>query len=468
MGNPYASIASFGQAALSAISNIGQLIIQLGEDAIEGVVTIIQDAFQGVLDIIGAIFSAFSGGLDGGGAQIGDAQGVMVATAAVIATTTATVQKLQNQDAADSNNGVNVWVDFSAMADGVGIAGFSQAGIPSGSATLGTAGGFAVLQPITGAANVSAFGIHQTPTNTDYQLVSAIYKSSPSNGRDVLIVRANASMTTYVYATINNAAIALHNVVSGVDTQVAIITGGFPFYAGAAYSLEAGVEGSAATYTVMMNGSAILSWVDTANVTNIGDLYRFCGFGLQKVGGTPSTVAAFGFNDNAPGALIGDMFRSYSTAATPISLLSSNAPAVAPAGYFDTTELASSNYTYDPSTNSLQVATAGIYVVEVSTQWAPNAADTFTYFGTAVFKNGALYRQGNALGTQDPGAEPLFSVASDTFLVQLNAGDFIQPGFFSYSVPTGAGDDSKIAGDPAAELTIFSCALLNTGTAATT
>lgn len=457
-GNPFASLAAFGQAALGAIGNIAELLINLGVDAIEGVTDIIKDAIQGIANIFDAIFSAFTGGIFGGGASQDQALGAMTATADTIATHSAEIQKLQGADAADSNNGVNVFVDFTTTADGA-LTGFTQ----SGTATISVSGGRAVMGSGTGWAICGA-----QPTSTDYQLVSAICQTAPSMSGAylVLIGRSNASLTTLTYALIDWFQVQIHNVVSGVDTVVAtLLNSPETFYAGAIYSFECGQEGSVNTYTVLANGSAVLSWVDTASVTNIGALYRFCGFGMSQFGGTAPKVATFGFTDNTPGALIGDMFRAYSTATTPIAIPNATVPNMAPGGYYDTTELASSNYTYDPTTNTLTVSKAGIYIVEVSTQWVPNTADTFTYFGAAVFKNGVLYKQGNTPCCPNPGAEPFFSVASETFTVQMNANDFLQPGWYSYSTPTG--DKSQIAGDPAAELTIFSCALMNTGTAAT-
>lgn len=470
VGNPFSALASFGQAALSAISNIGQMLINLGVDAIEGVTDIIQAAIQGVANIFDAIFSAFTGGLFGGGASQEQALGAMTATAETIQNTAKSVQALENQAAADSNNGVSVFVDFTDDADASSLPGFleSYRGNPC---QIGTSGGAAVLIGASGSGFDIGWALYDgQPTNTDYQLVTGVFASAPSpaGGAIILICRSNESMTTFVYATASWFGIDIWNIVSGTETHVAsLVNSPSQFYAGAAYSLQAGIEGSPNTYSVKVNGATVLSWVDESNVTNIGEDYRYCGFGLDQFQLSPTgRAAAFGFNDNAPGALIGDMFRAYSTDSTFISIPNATAPQLAPAGFYDTISLASSNYSYDPSTNTLTIAKAGIYVVEVSTQYAPNAADTFTYFGAAVFKNGELYRQGRTPGQANPGAEPFFSIASDTFTVQIDDGDFIQPGWYSYSTPTG--DSSQIAGDPAAELAIFSCALLNTGQAAPT
>jgi hypothetical protein len=215
---------------------------------------------------------------------------------------------------------------------------------------------------------------------------------------------------------------------------------------------------------VLINGAVELTWIDSANVSNVGSLYRYCGFGIYRASGASPTVADFGFADNAPGALIGDFFRAYSTKSTAVALTNSLVAAVAPASFYDTTALQSSQYTYAASTNKLTVTKAGIYLVEVGTQFAPNASDTYVYFGTAVFKNGGVYKYSGQHYMNSPGAVPFYIVASGVFVVQLNAGDYIQPGFFAYASPTA--DKTNIIGDTSDESVIFTCALMNTGTAA--
>ncbi|MDV3219755.1 hypothetical protein LE977_25690, partial [Mycobacterium avium] len=106
--NPFAALASFGAEALQAIADIATLILKTGAEVIDDVANFIVSAVQGVANIIGAIIQGL-GGILGGGGTAADAQLVLQATAATIAATNTAVQSMQAQDAADSNNGVNVF-----------------------------------------------------------------------------------------------------------------------------------------------------------------------------------------------------------------------------------------------------------------------------------------------------------------------------------------------------------------------
>lgn len=469
VGNPFASLASFGQAALGAIADIGQLLIQLGVEAVEGVVEIIQSAVNGVLGLINAIVQGL-GGIFGGTGTAGDADLILQATAATIAASSASIQAMQAADSADSGNGgVNVFVNFSNS----GLAGFT--GSRSGAATgvVVNSKGYAQLQT---SGNGTGYELYtQTPTNTDWQLVSAVYYNAPGSynyfglaegaGYNILIAHANESMTTFVYAEISPILYSIHNVVSGTDTVVATYTPpSATFYAGGVYSLECEFDDdNNPVYQLLVNGTSILDFIDTAGVTNYGEDYRYCGFGLAEFAGmAPSQMASFGFTDNAPGPVVGDMFQAQNNTATQYSLPNSINPALPPANFYNNVGVQTSNYTYDPSTNKLTVSTSGIYIVKFSTQWLPPSSAGSAYFGMVLFKNGINWDMGDFAVITSPGTLPYFIEKSDVFIVQLDAGDYIQPGFVSYS--SAASFQNKIVGDDDA---YFHCSLLNTGVAPT-
>lgn len=373
---------------------------------------------------------------------------------------TAAIQAMQNQDAADSNNGVNVFVDFSTG----NLSGFTLTSIPTSYATVVVSGGAAVLQP-SGSSNCTAWELYtDTPTSTDYQLISAVYATSPPvapAGYNILVGRSNASLTTFVYVTLaRDGVINLHNVVSGTDTVVASTTIG-AFYPGAPYALQCGIEGSANTYNVLVNGSAVLSWVDTGSVTNIGASYRYCGFGLAQFAAKgPSKVAAFGFVDDSPASIIGDAFKAYCATTSPIALSSVAVTQLFPSNFFGTVAEQTSNYTYDPSTNKITVAKSCIYVADIGAQWVNNGTPVYTYFGPALYKNGTLFQQRQTPSYGWTSTVPYYLVASGSFKVPLNAGDYIQPAYWSYC----ASGTNYIIGDASGETVIFSCNILNTGT----
>lgn len=461
--NPFAALASFGQAALGAIADIAQLLIQLGVDAIEGVVEIIQSAVQGVANLIGAIIQGL-GGIFGGTGTAGDAQLVLTATAQTIAASSAAIQAMQAQDAADSNNGVNVFINFSSGS----LSGFTEAF--SGAATALEINSSGYAQLVT-SGNGTGLALHPTPTNTDDQLVSAVYYNAPGSynyfglsegaGYDILIGRANAAMTTYVYAEISPILYSIHNVVNGTDTVLATYTPSAPtFFAGASYDLSCGFDGSNnPLFQIIVNGVGILEYVDTTGVTNHGASYRNCGFGLAEYAGmAPSQVASFGFVDNAPGPVIGDMIQVGNNSSTPVTLANNINCALPPASYFSDVAVQTSNYTYDPTTNKITVGKSAIYNVRVMTQWVPKNGASYAYFGMGLFKNGLLYDVDVDCLTA-PGALPYYIQKSAVFIgVQLDAGDYIQPGFISYSNSTS--DENTIVGGGS---TYLFCEIANTG-----
>lgn len=466
--NPFAALASFGAEALQAIADIATLILKTGAEVIDDVANFIVSAVQGVANIIGAIIQGL-GGILGGTGTAADAQLVLQATAATIAATNTAVQSMQAQDAADSNNGINVFLNFSTAT----LAGFTETYTPAGYGTLGiNSSGYAQLNP-SGTANFTGLALHPTPTNTDDQIVSAVYYNAPGSynyfnlsegsGYDILIGRSNASMTTYVYAEISPILYSIHNVVNGTDTVLAQWTPSEPtFYAGAAYSLSCGFDGNNhPLLQIIVNGVAILEYLDTSGVTNYGAAYRYCGFGLaQNAGMAPSQMASFGFVDDAPGPIIGDVFQAGNLSTTAITLANNINCTLAPANYFNNIQAQTSNYTYDPSTNKLTVHKSAIYNVRVMTQWVPKSGASYAYFGVGIFKNGLLYDT-DVMCLTSPGALPYYIQKGASFIgVQLDAGDYIQPGFVSYS--NSSSYPNTIVGGGSTD---FFCEIANTGTA---
>ncbi|CQD03813.1 hypothetical protein BN000_00655 [Mycobacterium europaeum] len=461
--SPFAALASFGQAALGAVANIAELLLKLGVTVIDDVATLITQAVQGVANIIGAILQGL-GGIFGGSGSASDAQLVLQATAATIASTNAQLQAMQAADAADSNNGINVFLNFSNAT----LSGFTESFTGAATGLEVNSSGYAQL--VT-SGNGTGVAIHPTPTNTDDQIVSAIYYTAPGSyhffnlsegaGYNTLIGRSDPAGTTCVYAEVSPINCSIHNVVSGVDTVLAQVNYSAPtFYAGAQYSLSCGFDGNGHPFfEVYVNGSPILDFTDTNGVTNHGAGYRNCGFGLAEYAGmVPSQVASFGFVDNAPGPVVGDLCVAQGTSATAITLPNTINAALAPGSYYDSTVTQTSNYTYDPTTNKLTVHKSCIYTVRVTTQWVPKSGAAYAYFGIGLFVNGLLY-DNDVKVVVSPGALPYFIEDSAVFIVALNAGDYLQPGFVSYSNSASYENQIVAAGNAS-----FICAISNVGT----
>jgi hypothetical protein len=364
---------------------------------------------------------------------------------------TAAIQALQAQAAADSNNGINVFCNFATYTNASTITGFTETGT-----AIGVSGGYASSSG-TGSAIYTS-----TPTNTDYQLVSAVYATAPTGGSsNTIIGRCNAAGTGFVYAAFDAVGgVSLHNVVSGVDTVLDRVAIG-AFYRAAPYELECGIEGSVTTYTVLVNGSAVLAFIDSTSVTTIGSSNRYAGFGTVAAGGVASNVAAFGFVDNAPAAIIGDVFKAYAGTSTPILTTSAAVTQGFPSSFFGTIAEQTSNYTYNPSTGILTVRKACVYTAEVSVQWVNNGSPTYTYFGVALYKNGTLWKQSTTPLLSWTTTAPYYMTASSTFAnIEMAANDYLQPAYWSY----WSGGANYIIGDSSGESVVFSCGIQNTST----
>jgi hypothetical protein len=457
-GNTTGTVAN----ALGGIFNgVGNFI----QDGLEFIADFAENVITGIAGVINGIISAFTGifGATGG---INQAIGAMTASAETLATTTAAVQSMQNQFAADGNNGINVWLDFTTYANASSIADIAQTAVV-GSGAIGISSGAAVLSAGTNPARI--LGRYSADkTNTDAQLITAVYKVAPTPagaGGDVniLVARANASMTTYVYAAFSWTGWSIHNVVSGVDTVLTSGTYAQPqFYAGGYYTFQAGFNAGVPTFQLIVNGVGVApAWKDTGGVTNFGANYRYCGFGLQLAGGAAGgQVAGFGFVDDADASVIGDMFRAIGNSVTAVTIGNNASCVLFPNNFFDTVEIATPNYTWAPATaNKLTVSKAGVYIVTITVQWVPNGIATYAYFGLGIFRNGILMHSESDVITS-PGALPFFIVHSQTFEVPMKPGDYVQPGLTSLSNSGTA--LNRIVGGGAA---IFNFALANTGNA---
>lgn len=391
-----------------------------------------------------------------GQTTLGAASNVDLLTQTVAANSAAIFQ-LQNQTTADIGNGVNFFVNFGA--DGATLDGFTPSYTGAGG-TVEIVDGAAVLQPV-GSGVVEVDELYtDTPTLGDEQLVSTVYATKPAgSANNILICRSNADGSTMVYAAVNaSGAISLYNVVSGTATRLALATPG-PFATGATYSISAGFDGDTPVFEVIISGVGRLIFNDDALVTNSGADYRYCGFGLRQTVGAPSQVASFGFVDDGPAPLIGDLFYAHAVGETPTSFANNPACVIAPPNFYSGVVAQTSNYAYDPSTNKLTVTVPGVYLVKVSAEWSPGASSSYGMFGVGVVKNDIVYDFDE---TYSPAGMPFSLTTSGLFLMDMLKGDWIQPCLITYS--NAPNEDVVIVGVNSR----FFCALFNTGIAAST
>lgn len=137
----------------------------------------------------------------------------------------------------------------------------------------------------------------------DAQTVTGIWSSPPpSGGYYYLILRANASLTTYVYLKIGSDGSAeLGCVVAGIKTVLdtaapALGSGGLSFRANSPYTLsvDAAYIFNFSFYQANAPGEA--SYSDSSHVSQLGSSYRTGAFGTDETS-LPGSIAAWDFFD---------------------------------------------------------------------------------------------------------------------------------------------------------------------------
>lgn len=467
------SAASAASTALSdagtALSNAQAVIDSIynavtGSSSTNNPVTAVESSIGGIL---GGIVSQLTGQSASTATQ-SQANAALAAQAAALASANAALQALQNQNTAAANGGVNINLNFSTYTAGSSITGLTETYSPSGYGTLGITSGTAAFQP-TGSTDYTAIAIHPTATMTDYQMVSCVFASVPSqsygawveNAYNTLICRANATSnpTTYVYAELTPTTVSLRAVNSGTDTQLVAPKGIEDFGAGAPFTLIAGLSGTTPIYELYSGTSLLMSFTDNSSVTHYGSGYRYCGFGGyynddHGLNLNPGALTSFGFVDNGPISVIGSGFRQYRASTTAVST-TVNTVELFPASFFDSNSYQTSDFTYTSSTNKLTVANTGWYLVRInSLVQRAAAAQTYSAMQAVLYHNGSIAQYGRSNWFyQYASATYPAQWFGDHFMVYCNAGDYLQPGYLAQNASSAG--SMTIAGDGTGDQTYF-------------
>lgn len=134
-----------------------------------------------------------------------------------------------------------------------------------------------------------------------------------------------------------------------------------------------------------------------------------------------------GYASTSP-SVQGSYFRQYRVG-TGTSSLTSGSTILLPNSWFDTADVITSDLTYASATsNKLTVTTPGIYQVSVQTLYVATAATTQMHSSAiALYKNGSVFQYGPSTYVYDTAAN-IYTGA--TLMIQLAAGDYIQPGIY--------------------------------------
>lgn len=410
--NPTQSPGTFNPADALIIAPVQQ-----GFDIINGIVT-------GIKQVGGAFWT------------LSDATAALTGQAEATTANAAALAQLQAGASGSTTGGVVGYEDFSSEPDSTNLpATFTETyttgtngswGVHTGRAAT-TANCTSGVRDVIGEYNVAQ-------TVTDYQRIGMLCTSAP--GRDYFnptpfflplpfygpyyghnrIYGRYQDVNNWVAADFSgNDTVVLQTCVAGIVTTFA--THSHAFQPGVGYYLECGTAGDLYTYRVMANSTALITYTDSAHVSQVGAAFRGGCLGAHMeaasgVGGpvNPGDVYSFILLDNALAGVPGVAARYY-RAATGLVAVSSG---IWGADTLDTTEYTSSGITFDPSTQTVSVATRGLYLITTAAKHTSNPGTL------SLYKNAALVRDG--------------SIGAAAWVLVLETTDTIQPGANAGSV----------------------------------
>ncbi len=277
-------------------------------------------------------------------------------------------------------------------------------------------------------------GLEETATN--YQKVRLVIGTrtagvtgSPSLK---LICRMNAGGTQYVFVKLTSG--STKTAQFGYRNGGAEILVGSPIACkeavGQLYILEAGTPDDERIFRLIRNGSPILEWDDSSTLLSaIGASNRHWGWGAggSVVAGdqfAPARVASVNISDNSPSAVSGvglQVSRASVTAVTGVS----GSDQIAPASFFDTTEVVS-GITWDAATSTATVIESGWYTCSLSLTNSRSLAACICR--GLLWVDGAVKRRGAA------DSESANTIGERTYFhsgsLFLPAGAQVQPGYY--------------------------------------
>ena len=459
-----AAVAAFRQGLVSAQSAVAQTVVDgiFGANSNTAVAQGLQvfpnvnvtSVVEGGENLGADVSSAFSGffNLLGGSPLVGSS--VQAVNAMGLSSPGEYVAALNEHitGTGSGSSGVDVLINFASYPNSSTLPSiFSESasgvGISAGAAVVNAPGG-------SGTTYVN----YVTPTDTDYQVVSMTLGSLNLLGggstENTLIGRANSAMTTMVYFAMYDGTGYLFARVAGVNTVLKSI----PYTPVVGdYQLECGNPETSTLleFNVFCNGIPILSCIDSGAVSQYGASNRLSGFWMTSAGAGdyPASVNSWGVYDNPPPAAVGSGFRQYRASTTVVGVGTGAGVTLLPNNFFDTNQQCTSDITSEPgSNNQITVSVSGWYSVKVAVYTSGTGSGQLT--GVALYHNGSVVDMGNQTATTGN------FVVADKFDVYCEAGDTLQPGFYtSYS-----GGGFALQGESTGTFCYWSVTFANSGT----
>lgn len=329
--------------------------------------------------------------------------------ASTVASMSAAVTALQNNQNNASMGGQSAFVDFTTRSPATTLGSdFNQVYTGAGDGLLGIQSGAEWLPGSHIASRTCSFYFNALETVGDYQKIGVAFGSSPEPGlanpaRNEIHGRKNASGTRYVCAAMEKYKAWLQCVIDGaVTVWKTTPSGAFSFKASAIYWLETGTVGDLRVYRLLEGNTPVLVHTEVGTASYVGAGYRGCGGAVYAYANgvatnRPARMAAFAVSDNHPATAVGSGARIYRSSTAGVNVAAGvNA---LPANYFDTPGENTPDITYDLSLGRFTVSIDGWYDIDFRTATSgftgtSNSTTSLAPFPMhlALLKNGVVDR----------------------------------------------------------------------------
>lgn len=372
---------------------------------------------------------------------------------ATLAANTRKLQALETEAVAASTGGRKFNINFAEYPDGAfpsGLFNITMSG--PGTSSLGISDGRAIWNLVNNGARRATM-VYPTPLLTDFMVVRGTMASAPEQGTNVRIwalARVNAAATEYVWAR------GYCTGFLSYKGDIGCVAGGVTYTWASNVSLTwsldmrlvCGVGTNARRHQVISGDTIVWDGIEPAGQQSvIANDHRYWGSITETDGqNTPGAIQGVSVVDNAPPAVVGTSFRASRRSGSDVTVGSGGVKL--PNNFYETTDYISPDLTYTPGTNCRLTCTKqGTYLVQYRVLHGVYATGTGGH--GLLYKNGAIHTRGhwggnpfNASGWAQATTE---DATTASFIVPLNPGDYIEPGFHFTNSMSNTGDAAKMA-----------------------
>jgi len=376
------------------------------------------------------------------------AQQVMSNLQSNVVTTAQNVAQLQNQQSSAGNNGTVVNVNFASYANGAFPSDFTVTYSGSGTSTEVISGGEAAPNLVNDADRAWNVIWANNHFLSDYQAAYLTFDQGPyaafgQTATTEIRLRENSAGTTYVWLLLQNSVAWVYDYsmgycVSGTRTTWISPTA---FSASSTIWFLAGTPGGLRQYQIKAGAQVIATYTEsgTSSQVGVGSGYNNGGYFQQmrhSSGGavTPGTLVGFGMADTSA-TTFGSYARIYRAATGTVA--SNIGDRTLPGSLFDNTQRCTSDITVDYTNGKFTVSKSGPYIFRFGCKFT--AVATAQMIEPLCYVNGSIYERGDAM-SWSTAAQIRYAA---TFVIYLNAGDYVQPGAnFTATAPSYSGEST--------------------------